>query len=95
MGECSRSGYQRRRKYQFEIENCKKTHPMVDHFQEIHNGQKQNVLMKIVRQANIASNESVSIDSLAAEAPKSCLNLKSKWGLPKNPSLEARSMPQK
>ena len=38
--------------------------------------------------------ESVRIDTLVAESPESCLNLKTEWGLSKNPSLVARGRPK-
>ena len=37
----------------------------------------------------------MDIDYLAADNHQGCLNLKSKWGLPMNPSLEARTRTQK
>ena len=33
----------------------------------------------------------MSIDTLVGRNPKGCLNLKSEWGLSKNPSLETRA----
>ena len=53
--------------------------------------------MSIVKQAETAMDkqiwESVHIDSLAAEAPTSCLNLKSELGHSKDPSLETKTRP--
>ena len=54
--------------------------------------------MRVVATANTALErqtwESVRIDTLAAESPESCLNLKTEWGLSKNPSLVARDRPK-
>ena len=59
----------------------KKTHPLVDHFTEQHQGRPQFVLLRLVKQAETAMErqiwESVYIDSLAAECPQGFLNLKS------------------
>ena len=49
VGESSRSGYQRGREHWAEVEAAKKTHPIVIHFNEIHQGAKQQVLMRVVK----------------------------------------------
>ena len=75
----------------------KRTHPLVIHWEEAHNNQPQEILMRIVATANTPLErqtwESVRIDTLAAESPESCLNLKTEWGLSKNPSLMAKGRP--
>ena len=64
---------------------------MVEQFEEVHQGQKQDVLMRVVRQERTALErqvwEFVVIDCLAAKTPKASLNHKIEWGLSKKPSL--------
>ena len=52
--------------------------------------------MRVVKQTETATErqvwESVKIDSMTEKDPKNCLNLKSEWGLSKNPSLETKSL---
>ena len=59
----------------------KPTHPLVIHSEEEHEGREIEILMRVVKQIETATErqvwESVKIDSLAAKDPKSCLNLKS------------------
>ena len=82
VGETSRSGYQREREHLREVIMGKKTHLLVDHFEEQHKGIPHFFLMRVAKQAETAMErkiwESVHIDSLVAETPAGCLNLKSK-----------------
>ena len=61
----------------------KKTHPLVDNFEEKHQGNPQFILMRILMQAETAMQrqiwESVNIDSRAEETKVGGLNLKSEW----------------
>ena len=74
----------------------KKSHPLVLHFDEMHGGEKQEVLMRTVREANTALErqvwESVMIDRLSGSL-KECFNLKSEWGLSRKPSLQTKGRP--
>ena len=67
-----------------EIVEAKRSHPMVGHFQEIHKGQRQTVLMRTVRNTNTALErqvwESVIIDRLSRKEGVDCLNQRSEWG---------------
>ena len=45
VGETSRSPYQRGKEHQEEVDLTKKVHPLVIHFQEVHNEEKQAILM--------------------------------------------------
>ena len=69
VGESSRSAFQRGKEHSKEIGEARKTHPMTQHFQEKHQGQQQEVLMRTVRQARTALEwqvwESVMIDRLS------------------------------
>ena len=97
VGESSRSGYQRGREHAKEMEQGKKTHPLVIHWEERHASQPQEILMRVVATANTALErqtwESVRIDTLARDNMEGCLNLKTEWGLSKNPSLVAKLRP--
>ena len=77
--EISRSPYQRRREHVQEIEHGRKNHAVVMHFNEVHNGIKQEILMRVVKHARTAMErqgwDSIQIDALATH-PDRCLNLK-------------------
>ena len=74
----------------------KPSHPSVMHSEEEHEGREVEILMRVIRQTETATErqvwESVKIDSMTEKDPKNCLNLKSEWGLSKNPSLETKSL---
>ena len=63
------------------------TYPIVVHCQEEHKRQRQQVIMRVVKQAKTALErqirKSVAIDTYCARAPNSCLNLKSELKLSK------------
>ena len=63
-----------------EIVAGKKTHPMVDHFKEVHNGNRQEILFRTIAQFQTALErqvwESVEIDSTTASIGLHCLNSK-------------------
>ena len=84
IGELSTSPYQRAREHYREIINGKKTHPLVIHFKEVHNGMEQEVLFRTIMHARTALErqvwESVHIDRLSHN-PQQCHNLKTEWGL--------------
>ena len=71
------------------IINGKKTHPLNIHFSEVHQGQQQEVLLRVIKKAQTALSrqvwESVLIDS--QPDPSLCLNLKSEWGGSRDPTL--------
>ena len=75
---------------------AKKTHPLVLHYQEAHAGERQEVIMRTVKQSRTALErqvwESVMIDRLSHKI-EACLNLKNEWGHSKNPSLNAKARP--
>ena len=77
----------------------KKTHPLVDHFREVHNGSRQEILFRTIAQFQTALErqvwESVEIDSTTASIGLHCLNSKTEWGLSKDPALVNRGTPQK
>jgi len=91
VGETSRSPYQRGRGHQKEVNEAKRSHPMVTHFQETHQEQKQTILMRTVRNTNTALErqvwESVLIDRLSRKEGVDCLNLRSEWGKSRKPFL--------
>ena len=97
IGESSRSGYQRGREHAREMETGRKTHPLVIHWEEEHGNQPQETLMRILTTTDTALQrqtwESVRIDELARKNREGCLNLKTEWGLSKNPSLLTRARP--
>ena len=66
------------------------------HFEERHGGEEQELLMRMVREANTALErqvwESVMIDRLS-DSLEMCLNLKSEWGMSRKPSLQAKGRP--
>ena len=101
IGESSRSGNQRAGEHLAEIHARKKTHPMVQHHQEHHSGQPQEVLFRVVQKFKTALErqvwESVTIDSTNASlGHKRCLNNKTEWGSSKDPALvHKRSPPSK
>ena len=84
IGESSRSACQRGREHLREMHMGKRTHPMVDHFEERHQGDPQFVVMRILMQAKTAMQrqvwESVTIDFTAEEVKAGCLNSKCEWG---------------
>ena len=72
----------------------KKVHPLILHFLEAHNGEKQTILMRVMKSARTALErqvwESVCIDRLSGKE-EGCLNLKSEWGLSQAPSLQNKT----
>ena len=72
------------------------THPLVTHFEEEHEGQPHQVLMRILSRhltpLDRQVRESLNI-SLAAKQEEECLNLMSEWGGSKLPNL-AVSVPK-
>ena len=74
-----------------EVDQAKKTHPLVNHFQETHNGQKQRVLMPVLKAARTLLEihvwESVNIDRLSSALEEGNLNQKTESGQSKTPSL--------
>ena len=72
--------FQRGKEHQQEVSDAKKTHPLVLHFQESHDGQEQELLMRTVKQARTALErqvwESVTIDRLTHRMEEARLNLK-------------------
>ena len=48
IGESSRSAHQRGKEHMREITKGKKTHPLVIHFLEEHNGSRQEILPRVV-----------------------------------------------
>ena len=82
-----------------EIIAGKKTHPLVDHFREVHNGNRQEILFRTIAQFQTALErqvwESVEIDSTTASIGLHCLNSKTEWGLSKDPALVSRGTPQR
>ena len=70
------------------------THPLVIHFREEHNGQEQEVLMRILSSQMTPLDRQVkeSLNILrASRVPEECLNLKSEWGGSKLPGLQVSS----
>ena len=69
----------------------KKSHPLVCHFEESHEGEQQTLLMRTLVETRTAlerqSWESVMIDRLSRD-PKQCLNLKNEWSMSMKPALE-------
>ena len=59
VGETSRSPYQRGREHHKEVAEAKKTHTMVLHFQEFHQGQTQQVLMRTMVETRTALDRQV------------------------------------
>ena len=53
VGETSRSPYQRAREHTKEIDEAKKSHPLVIHFSEKHGGCKQEVIMRTVKETRM------------------------------------------
>ena len=100
IGETSRSGHQRGTEHWKEIVAGKKTHPMVEHFSDHHEGQQQEVLYRIVAQFQKALErqvwESVEIDStISTLGLNNCLNSKTEWGMSKDPALISKTSPAK
>ena len=95
IGESSRSPYQRGREHWQEVDMRKPNHPLTIHSEEEHEGREIEILMRVIKQTETATErqvwESVMIDSLARKDPKGCLNLKNEWGHSKNPSLETKT----
>lgn len=96
IGESSRSPYQRGKEHLSEIEAGKRTHPLVIHFEEAHQGQKQETLMRVIKHARSALDrqtwESVAINRMEEAT---CLNLKTEWGRSRDPALINRPHPKK
>ena len=94
VGETSRSPYQRGHEHQKVIDEAKTSHPLVSHFQEVHQGTQQPILMRIVRETQTALErqvwESVIIDRVSRKGGEVCLNLKSEWGGTLKPSLHSK-----
>ena len=90
FGETSRSPFQRGSEHLREITLGVATHPLVTHFEEEHEGQPLEVLMRILSKhltpLDRQVRESLNI-SLAAKQEEECLNLKSEWGGSKLPNL--------
>ena len=59
VGETSRSTYQRGREHQKEVDEAKRSHPLVSHFQKVHQGNKQIILMRTVRETRTAMERQV------------------------------------
>ena len=81
-----------------EIQAGKKTHPMVEHFGEVHQGVQQEVLFRTVATFQTALQrqvwESVEIDSKTKSIGfHACLNHKTEWGSSKDPALVPRRSP--
>ena len=91
IGESSRSPYQRGREHCQEISLGKRTHLLVLHYEEVHQGSEQQILIRVVVNRRTALErqtwESVKIDRMTETNQTGCLNLKSEWGQSKNPSL--------
>ena len=91
IGETSRSPYQRGKEHQKEVGEMKKAHPLVCHFQEVHGGKVQTLLLRTLVETRTTLErqawESVMIDRLARN-PHQCLNLKNEWCLSRKPALE-------
>ena len=77
-GETSRSGNQRGAEHYREINNGVQTHPLVLHYVEEHNGEKQPFLI-----------ESIRIEE-GGKSPEESLNQKSEWAASKLPSILIR-----
>ena len=96
IGETSRCPYQRARNHQKEVSEMKTSLPLVQHFEERHGGEEQELLIRTVREANTALErqvwESVIIDRLSGSL-EMCQNLKSEWGMSRKPSLQAKGRP--
>ena len=98
IGKSSRSGNQRAAEHMAEIAAWKKTHPMVQHHQEHHQGETQKVLFRVVGKFRTALQrqvwESVEIDSTTASIGHlHFLNNKTEWGSSNYPALiNKRSM---
>ena len=96
IGESSRSPYQRGKEHGSEIKAGKATHPLTIHFEEAHNGNKQEVLIRVVKHARSPLSrqtwESVEIDR---QDPTTCLNLKTEWGKSRDPALINNPRPAK
>ena len=94
LGETSRSCYQRGLEHTREIDEGIITHPIVLHFWEEHNGEKQNVLMRILSghltPMDRQIQESVNILG-ASRNPPEALNLQSEWGGSKIPGLNVHT----
>ena len=91
-GESSRSAYQRGREHQKEIDDGSISHPLVAHFWDQHNGEKQQVIMRIITKHRTALDRQVSESARINECMRStdtdtCLNLKTEWGGSKVPDL--------
>ena len=81
-----------------EIQSGKKTHPMVEHFGEFHQGVQQEVLFRTVASFQTALQrqvwESVEIEAKTNSIGfHACLNHKTEWGASKDPALVPRKSP--
>ena len=99
IGESSRSSHQRGSEHLNEIRQGKRTHPMVQHFLEVHGGVQQEVLFRTIGQFLTALErqvwESVEIDSTTHSLGQRCLNNKTEWGSSKDPALIPREIPRR
>ena len=79
VGESSRSGFQRAREHRKEIDDGLATHPLNIHFQEEHEGRKQEIMFRVVSKHYSALErhvaESVLIEEISG-SQETCLNLK-------------------
>ena len=92
-GETSRSGSQRGAEHYREVVNGVQTHPLVLHYIEEHEGQRQPFLMRITDYHQKAQERQI-VESLRIEeggkALEESLNLKSEWAASKLPSISVR-----
>ena len=98
IGETSHSAYQRAQEHWKEIQAEKKTHPLVNHFLDFHQGTKQEVLFQTLATFQTALQrqvwELVEIDFTTSSLGVShSLNQKTEWGSSKDPALVPRRSP--
>ena len=90
VGETSRYPYQRGREHCKEVEDAKKSHPMIIHFSEKHEGCRQEIVMRTIKETRTALErqawESVAIERLARDPE----NLKNQWSWSKKPALTGK-----
>ena len=90
-GETGRSPYQRGAEHLREVELGVASHPLVLHFREEHQEERQPILMRVLSRHLTALDRQVT-ESLniirASRVPEECLNLKSEWGGSKLPNLQ-------
>ena len=74
-----------------EVEQGTATHPLVLHFREEHQEERQPILMRVLSRHMTALDRQVT-ESLniitTSKVPEECLNLKSEWGGSKLPDLQ-------